>query len=319
VVGSVTGTPPTASVAAGQAVQLTATVLDTAGNSLAGFAVAWSSGNTAAAMVDSNGLVSGVAAGSATITATSGGKSGTSVITVTATAANQSPNAAFTSSCTSLACSFTDGSTDPDGQVVGWSWTFGDGATSSSTAPNPSHTYAAAGTYTVTVTVTDNLGATGSISHTVTVSAANQSPTAAFTSSCNALTCSFTSTSSDPDGSIAAYAWTFGDNATSTSQNPSHTYAAGGTFTVTLKVTDNLGATGSVSHTVTLVPVATVTVSLASPGVVVRGTDQATATLKDASGTILTGRAIAWSSNNPSVATVSSSGLVTGVAAGSAT
>src|SRR5207245_1525201 len=48
-------------------------------------------------------------------------------------------------------------------------------------------------------------------------------------------------------------------------------------------------------------------------------TDQATATLKDASGTILTGRAIAWSSNNPSVATVSSSGLVTGVAAGSAT
>src|SRR5439155_26838426 len=83
VVGSVTGTPPTASVAAGQAVQLTATVLDTAGNSLGGFAVAWSSGNTAAAMVDSNGLVSGVASGSATITATSGGQSGTSVITVT--------------------------------------------------------------------------------------------------------------------------------------------------------------------------------------------------------------------------------------------
>ncbi len=100
VVGSVTVTPPTASVAAGATVQLTGTPRDTAGNPLAGFAVAWSSGNTAAAMVDSNGLVSGVASGSATITATSGGQSGTSVITVTATAANQSPNAAFTSSCT---------------------------------------------------------------------------------------------------------------------------------------------------------------------------------------------------------------------------
>src|SRR6266702_7889667 len=83
VVGSVVVAPPTASVAAGETVQLTGTPRDTAGNPLAGFAVAWSSGNTAAAMVDSNGLVSGVAAGSATITATSGGQSGTSTITVT--------------------------------------------------------------------------------------------------------------------------------------------------------------------------------------------------------------------------------------------
>src|SRR5439155_20304023 len=93
---------------------------------------------------------------------------------------------------------------------------FGDGATS--TAQNPSHTYAAGGTYTVTLTVTDNQSATGTTSHTVTVSQPNQPPTAAFTSSCTALTCSFTSTSSDPDGSISAYSWTFGDGATSTAQ-----------------------------------------------------------------------------------------------------
>src|SRR5207245_2542117 len=76
----------------------------------------------------------------------------------------------------------------------------------------------------------------------VTVTALNQPPTANFTSSCSGLTCSFTSTSSDPDGSIASYSWTFGDGATSTAQNPSHTYAAGGSYTVGLRVIDNQGA-----------------------------------------------------------------------------
>jgi PKD repeat protein len=82
---------------------------------------------------------------------------------------NSPPTAAFTSSCTNLACSFTDASTDSDGTVTGWSWTFGDGGTS--TAQNPSHTYAAAGTYPVTLTATDNGGATGSVSHSATVTA----------------------------------------------------------------------------------------------------------------------------------------------------
>src|SRR5258708_31003902 len=79
----------------------------------------------------------------------------------------------------------------------------------------------------------------------------NGEATAVISSSCNALTCGFTSTSSDPDGSISAYQWTFGDGTTSTAQNPSHTYATGGTYTVTLTVTDNGGATNAVSHTLT--------------------------------------------------------------------
>src|SRR4029079_14531769 len=56
--------------------------------------------------------------------------------------------------------------------------------------------------------------------------------------------------SSDPDGTIAGYAWTFGDGATGAGATPSHTYAAAGTFTVTLTVTDNSGLQGSVSHAV---------------------------------------------------------------------
>ncbi len=58
--------------------------------------------------------------------------------------------------------------------------------------------------------------------------------------------------SSDPDGSLSAYAWNFGDGASSNTANPSHGYAAAGTYTVTLTVTDNRGATASASSTATI-------------------------------------------------------------------
>src|SRR5439155_19864341 len=101
-----------------------------------------------------------------------------------------------------LTCTFTSTSSDPDGTIASYSWTFGDGGTS--TAQNPSHPYAAGGSYTVTLTVTDNQGATSApFSRTVAVSPTNQPPVANFTFSCAGLTCTFTSTSSDPDGTIA--------------------------------------------------------------------------------------------------------------------
>jgi chitodextrinase len=71
----------------------------------------------------------------------------------------------------------------------------------------------------------------------------NNPPVANFTSSCNALTCTFTNTSTDVGGSIASSSWTFGDNSTSTATSPSHTYAAGGTYSVSLTVRDNNSAT----------------------------------------------------------------------------
>jgi serine protease len=80
----------------------------------------------------------------------------------------------------------------------------------------------------------------------------NQAPVANFSSSANALTVSFTDTSTDSDGSIASRSWDFGDGTSSTAANPSKTYSAAGTYTVKLTVVDNGGASNTKTATVTV-------------------------------------------------------------------
>ncbi len=98
----------------------------------------------------------------------------------------------------------------------------------------------------------------------------NSPPTASFTYSCTDLSCSFTDTSVDSDGTISAHAWTFGDGSASTAVNPSHSYSGSGTYTVTLAVTDNGGATGTTSQQVT-VSAPTGGIALTATGYKVKG------------------------------------------------
>ncbi|MEM8601344.1 MAG: PKD domain-containing protein [Bacteroidota bacterium] len=80
----------------------------------------------------------------------------------------------------------------------------------------------------------------------------NQDPTASFTVDCTNLTCDFTDTSSDPDGTIVSQSWDFGDGNGSSQADPIHIYADAGTYTVSLTVTDDDGATDTANRSVTV-------------------------------------------------------------------
>ena len=83
--------------------------------------------------------------------------------------------------------------------------------------------------------------------------ASNVNPVANFSSSCADLACTFDgSASSDSDGTVDSYDWDFGDGATASGANASHTYASAGTYSVKLTVTDNLGGTNLKSSLVTV-------------------------------------------------------------------
>jgi len=158
------------------------------------------------------------------------------------TAVNAPPNAVGDISCVGLDCTF-DGSnsSDVDGTISAYAWDFGDGTTSSN--PIASNTFAAGGTFDVELTVSDNEGATDVYAEQITVEVANDAPVAAATISCDQLECTFVgSGSTDADGTVVSFAWTFGDGGTSADADTTHSYVIGGEYEVTLTVTDDKGA-----------------------------------------------------------------------------
>ncbi|WP_292464808.1 PKD domain-containing protein [Methanolobus sp.] len=156
------------------------------------------------------------------------------------------PVAGFTSNVTSgavpLSVSFTDQSTN----ATAWYWDFGDGNTSA--LQNPTHTYMDVGTYNVNLTAINSISGNDTLTRTdyITVAIA---PVASFTANVTSgavpLSVNFT------DGSANApisWSWDFGDGTNSTEQNPTHTYASAGTYTVSLNSTNVAGSNTSTQN-----------------------------------------------------------------------
>lgn len=98
------------------------------------------------------------------------------------------------------------------------------------------------GDHVVTLSASDAQGQTGSASVSLRItSLTGLAPEAGFTASCAGLTCDFSDTSSDADGTVTSWSWDFGDGASSSETNPQHTYATGGPYNVSLVVTDDSG------------------------------------------------------------------------------
>ncbi len=161
----------------------------------------------------------------------------------------------FTVECMGDTTRFTDLST---GSVTNWAWNFGDGTTS--TLQNPNHLYAVNGTYNVILVVTNPAGCTNTFSQLVNV---NLVPVASFLTSSTCLS-SPSSFIDNSTGSPVAWNWDFGDGVTSILQNPTHTYGAVGTYSVTLIAFGGSGCSDTVIGTITVTPIPTADFTFAS-------------------------------------------------------
>jgi uncharacterized protein YjdB len=312
-VASVTVSPATAGVAVGQTVQLAAVPRDASGDPLSGRVVTWVSSAPALASVNPSGLVTGVGAGAATVTATSEGQSGGAAITVTAptpgcfTSAGPWQNSSIPSQTGAFEIQFdaTPNNANMDA-VVGLS----NGAAAGFT----------------------NLAAIVRFNSTGTIDARNGGAFAA------AVAIPYTAGTTYHfrlDVNIPSHSYDIYVTPAGSSEQRLGGGFAFRTEQATVSVLNNLGVfanvgTGSSSVMACNVavsawtppppaPVASVTVSPASANVGVGAVQQFTATLRDANGNTVSGRTVTWASSALAVATVSGGGLVTALAVGTAT
>ncbi len=307
----------------GQTTQATATLLNAAGTAFTGPTVAWQSSNPAIAAVNASGVVTAVARGTVTISAVADGKTGGAALTVgpkTVASVTVTPNAASAAigQSAQLTATVKDGS---GGTLVGRtvSWASGNSAVA-------------------TVSTTGLVTAVGAGSTTISATADGIKGSATFTTASVAAT-SVSITPNAPavqvgqETQLTATAYDASGNAlpsrvaTWSSANPavatvSSTGRVAGVSVGQVNITATIdGKATTVALRVNAAPpppVASITVSL-SATINVGQTAQATAVLRDAAGNVLSGRTIAWSTAEPSLATVTSSGLVTAIAAGTAT
>lgn len=322
-VASVSIIPGSVTVAVKQTAQLVARVADSTGAALNGRAITWSSSAPNVATVDNDGTVTAIATGTARITATSEGQSGAATVTVT-------PVPVATLDLSPATLSLIEGETsqltarvrDAQGNMLsGRLITYISGAPGVATVDATGIVTAVGPGSALIIATSEGARATT----TVTVVAASVANVAVSPGTGNLqqgemlqLTAAVTDTRGLPMAGKTV-TWTSSNAAVATvSANGVVRAVAPGNATITAT---SDGVAGSASIAVSLVPVASVTLTPSPASVFTGRTLQLTVTLEDARGNALStaGRTIAWTSSAPHVATVSSSGVVTGTAAGSAT
>jgi uncharacterized protein YjdB len=317
---SIAVSPATATIASGATQQFTATATyNDSSTADVTATVAWTSSSAAVATINSSGLATAVAAGSATITATMNGVSGSAAITVPApprTLSSIAISPLTASIATAATQQFAATATYSDGTqavVTGTvTWTSANPAVATVNASGLA-TGVAAGSTTLTASVGTVVSAPATLTVTPTLSTISVAPNPANIGT--GATQQFTATAKYSDGSTknvtATAAWTIDKTAVATI-NPAGaaTAVAAGSATVTASL-------NSISGSATL-NVTAISVSPNPGSVIVGATQQFTATVKNPDGTTADVTATAtWASANPSVATIGATGLVTGVAAGS--
>ncbi len=166
-------------------------------------------------------------------------------------ASTSAPNAEFsysiTEQCTPGKVQFADQST---GTISQWNWVFEGGTPATSTQQNPLVTYNTAGIYNVSLTVSS-----GSLNNTLALNDEIEilaSPIANFSFSINGNFVDFSDLSTT--SGATSYLWNFGDNSSSTNENPTHTYINDGTYTVTLIIQNDCGTSSFTDDVVIATP-----------------------------------------------------------------
>ena len=305
-VASVVVAPPSATIDIGVTVQLSATTLDAGGNALTGRAVAWTSSDDAVATVSSGGVVSGISAGTATITATSEGQTGTSTITVSLTIGGTQ---------TITATPLDANGTPLAGRQVTWSSANTNIATVTATG-----VITATGLGNTTVTATSE-GQSGVVTVNVAGASVASVTIAPSPVSVNVKwTVALTATAKDAGGNVmssASVTWSTSDPSVAmVSPSGVVTGVAVGSATITASAGPG---NGTATVNVLLAPVARVVVTPSNPTIRAHQTVQLAATLYDARNNVLTGRAVTWSSADPNKVSVDNNGVATGMKKGTVT
>ena len=320
-VAAVIVSPPADSTAVGATVRFTAIVQDSLGTVLTGRPVTWITGDSTIAVVDTSGVVTGLAPGVVPVVASSGGATAQATLIVgpTPVAAvvvlpTEGRVAVGTSS--RMTATALDAAGQPlAGRTIAWATSNPDVAAVSA---DGLVTGVAAGSANIAATC-EGMSDTAVITvETVPVASVTVSPASATL--VEGESTQFDASVRDEGGQTLAdrvVAWATSDPTIATvSATGLVTGVAAGTARISAT---SEGKSDTATVTVNPVPVASVSVSPASASVLVGATAQLAATVRDAAGTTLTGRAVTWATSAAGVATVSGAGLVTGVAAGTAT